>query len=143
MTKPAHATGHAPSPFSSFVGVVSEGAGDGEARVAVELRHELLNNHAAGHGGVLLTLMDQAMAQAALSRQPQAHGVVTVDVNAAFMRPAHGHVVAVGRVVGGGRSVCFCEARITNAEGEVAASAMGTFRYLDPTPSATPHQDPP
>lgn len=132
MSKPAHATGHTPSPFSGLVGVVEESHGDGVASVAVELRPDLLNNHAAGHGGVLLTLLDQAMARAALTRAEQAHGVVTIDISAGFMRPAHGRVVAQGRVVGGGRSVCFCEGRVTNAQGELLAQAMGTFRYLDP-----------
>jgi uncharacterized protein (TIGR00369 family) len=100
--------------------------------VSVELRPELLNNHAGGHGGVVMTLLDSAMAHAALSKVDYAREVVTVDMHVAFMRPANGRLVAVGRTVGGGRSVCFCEARITNADGELAAQAMGTFRYRDP-----------
>ena len=44
----------------------------------------------------------------------------------------HGGVLqAQGRATGGGRSVCFCEATVTDADGEVAARAMGTFRYRD------------
>ena len=95
----------------------------------MELRPELLNNHAGGHGGVVMTLLDCAMAHAALSRIDYSREVVTVDMHVAFMRPASGRLVAEGRATGGGKSVCFCEARITDANGDLAAQAMGTFRY--------------
>ena len=119
-------------PFTDHLGLVRESAVDGEARITLELRPELLNNHAGGHGGVVMTLLDCAMAHAALSRVDYAREVVTVDMHIAFMRPASGRLVAVGRVTGGGRSVCFCEAHLLGADGEAAAHAMGTFRYRDP-----------
>jgi uncharacterized protein (TIGR00369 family) len=119
-------------PFSEHLGLRVERADGGEAVVSVELRPELLNNHASGHGGVLMTLLDSAMAHAALSRIGYAREVVTVDMHIAFMRPTSGLLRAEGRATGGGRSVCFCEATVTDAGGEVAARAMGTFRYREP-----------
>ena len=79
----------------------------------------------------LLTLLDRAMADAALARVNSEREVVAVDMHVAFMRPASGPLQASGRATGGGRSVCFCEATVTDAGGEVAARAMGTFRYRD------------
>ena len=119
-------------PFSEHLGLRVERAEGGESVVSVALRPELLNNHANGHGGVLMTLLDSAMAHAALSRVAYAREVVTVDMHIAFMRPAGGLLQAQGRATGGGRSVCFCEATVTDASGDVAARAMGTFRYRDP-----------
>ena len=119
-------------PFSEHLGLRVERAEGGESVVSVALRPELLNNHANGHGGVLMTLLDSAMAHAALSRVAYAREVVTVDMHIAFMRPAGGALQAEGRATGGGRSVCFCEATVTDASGDVAARAMGTFRYRDP-----------
>ncbi|MDP9971829.1 uncharacterized protein (TIGR00369 family) [Variovorax paradoxus] len=119
-------------PFSEHLGLRLEHAEGGESLVSVVLRPELLNNHARGHGGVLMTLLDSAMAHAALSRVGYAREVVTVDMHIAFMRPAGGLLQGQGRATGGGRSVCFCEATVTDASGEVAARAMGTFRYRDP-----------
>jgi len=118
-------------PFTAQVGVMVERAEAGEAVVSIELRPDLLNNHGAGHGGVVMTLLDCAMANAALSRVDYAREVVTVDMHIAFMRPTAGRLVATGRATGGGRSVCFCEASIVDANGELAAQAMGTFRYRD------------
>ena len=118
-------------PFSEHIGLRVKRADGGESLVSLELRPELLNNHASGHGGVLMTLLDSAMAHAALSRVAYAREVVTVDMHVAFMRPTGGRLQAQGRVTGGGRSVCFCEATVMDASGEVAARAMGTFRYRD------------
>lgn len=118
-------------PFSEHLGLRVEHAHQGQSRVAMELRPEHLNNHARGHGGVVMTLLDCAMAHAALSRVDYAREVVTIDMHVAFMRPTEGRLLAEGRASGGGRSVCFCEATITDASGEVAARAMGTFRYRD------------
>lgn len=118
-------------PFVEHLGIVREHAAGGESRLSLDLRPELLNNHAGGHGGVVTTLLDVAMAHAALSRVDYAREVVTVDLHVAFLRASSGHLVATGRATGGGRSVCFCEARITDATGETTAHAMGTFRYRD------------
>ncbi|HSV81430.1 MAG TPA: PaaI family thioesterase [Ramlibacter sp.] len=80
----------------------------------------------------LMTLLDRAMADAALARVDNEREVVPIDLHIAFMRPTSGPLQASGRATGGGRSVCFCEATVTDASGEVAARAMGTFRYRDP-----------
>jgi len=48
------------------------------------------------------------------------------------MSPATGRLTATGRATGGGRSVCFCEADISDADGRLVAKAMGTFRYRTP-----------
>lgn len=118
-------------PFTVHLGMQVERAEAGEAVVAMDLAPHLLNNHGAGHGGVLMTLLDVAMANAALSRVDYAREVVTVDVHVAFMSPSSGRLMATARATGGGRSVCFCEARVEDATGRVAAQAMGTFRYRD------------
>ena len=111
-------------PFSEHLGLRVEHAE--AAHVTLELRPEHLNNHAGSHGGVVMSLLDSAMAHAALSRVDYVREVVTVDMHIAFMRPAQGRLVAEGRASGGGRSVCFCEATLTDESGEIAARAMGT-----------------
>lgn len=119
-------------PFTAHLGIRRERAQDGEAVMSVELAPHMLNNHDAAHGGVLMTLLDAAMANAALSRIAYAREVVTVDLHVGFMRPVGGRLVATARATGGGRSLCFCEARVEDAEGRLAAQAMGTFRYREP-----------
>lgn len=120
-------------PFTAHLGIRIDSAEDGQARLSMDLAPHLLNNHGAGHGGVLMTLLDVAMANAALSKIDYAREVVTVDMHVGFMAATSGRLVATGRTVGGGRSICFCEARAEDAEGRLVAQAMGTFRYRDPT----------
>lgn len=120
---------HRHVPFTAHLGLVIEQAEAGTAVVSMALQPHLLNNHGAGHGGVLMTLMDVAMANAALSRIDYAREVVTVDMHVAFMSASSGRLVATARATGGGRSLCFCEARVEDENGKVAAQAMGTFRY--------------
>lgn len=118
-------------PFLGMIGMRRERVGGGEAVVALDLHPDLLNNHGAGHGGVVMTMLDSAMANAALSKVDFTREVVTIDMHIGFMRPAAGRLQATGRATGGGRSVCFCEAELTDDSGEVVAKAMGTFRYRD------------
>jgi uncharacterized protein (TIGR00369 family) len=80
----------------------------------------------------VMALLDNAMAEAALSRAGFTREVVTVDIHVAFVRPASGPLTATGHATGGGRSVCFCEADVSDADGHLVARAMGTFRYRDP-----------
>ncbi len=119
-------------PFMAYLGAQRESVGDGQAVIVLDLRPELLNNHGGGHGGVMMTLLDSAMANAALSKIHFNREVVTIDMHIAFMRPSSGRLVAKGRATGGGKSVCFCEAEIVDASGQVMAKAMGTFRYRQP-----------
>ncbi len=122
-------------PFLAMIGARLDSEADGVAVVVLDLRPDLLNNHGGGHGGLVMSLLDSAMANAALSRIDYSREVVTIDMHIAFMHPAAGRLVATGRATGGGRSVCFCEAEIADASGRVTAKAMGTFRYRAQGPS--------
>jgi uncharacterized protein (TIGR00369 family) len=78
-----------------------------------------------------MALLDSAMARAALARMADAREVVPVDMHISFMRSATGTLQASAHATGGGRSVCFCEASVTDANGAVVACAMGTLRKRD------------
>jgi uncharacterized protein (TIGR00369 family) len=116
-------------PFLAMLGARLVHEQGGVAVVQLDLRADLLNNHGGGHGGVVMTLLDSAMANAALSKIDYSREVLTIDMHIAFMQPASGLLTATGRATGGGRAVCFCEAEIRNEAGQVTAKAMGTFRY--------------
>jgi uncharacterized protein (TIGR00369 family) len=119
-------------PFTRLLGVVREFADDGRARLSVDTRADLTNLHDTAHGGVILTLIDVAMASAAMSRVDFARSLVTIDLSAQFVGPGSGRLIADGRVVGGGSSVCFCEATVATADGALVARGMGSFKYVKP-----------
>ena len=119
-------------PFNGLLGLRREFCEAGKARIVLETRGELTNNFAAMHGGVIMTLLDVAMSSAALSKADFQRAVVTIDMSTSFVKPGRGRLVAHGTALGGGRSVCFCEARIKDEAGELVAKAMGTFKYVQP-----------
>jgi acyl-coenzyme A thioesterase PaaI-like protein len=77
--------------------------------------------------GAVVALLDRAMRDAAEGRAAGAD-VAPVDIHVVFLHDGGAPVTAAARVCGGGKSVCFCEAEITDAGGRVVARAMGTFR---------------
>lgn len=118
-------------PFLKLLGLEKEAAPPGESRLLLpELKPEHCNLLPAAHGGVVMTLLDVAMARAAIS-VPDAPGttVVTVEMSSRFLHPARGVLRASGRVLHAGRSLCTCEAQVLMADGRVAATAQGTFKY--------------
>lgn len=117
------------NPFLKLVGAKLEEAGDGLSRYTLDLRNELVNIHQAAHGGVIMTILDAAMASAAVSKTGFSTVVVTIDMSISFMRPGTGCLTIRGRVIGGGSTVSFCEAEITDEKGEMVAKGLGSFRH--------------
>jgi uncharacterized protein (TIGR00369 family) len=120
------------NPFLDLLGVEDDGVGPGWARVALEPRPELTNMHGKVHGGVLMALLDTTMARAAMSRHGFRLSVVSIGVTANFLRPVSGRLITEARAIGGGRSTCFCEAEVLDADGQVVAKGVGTFKYQHP-----------
>jgi len=133
MDFPAHI------PFAGLLGLQLQRFGGGEAEVSLELRDELRNSWNVAHGGVLMTLLDVAMAHAARSPDPAtgelAPGVVTVEMKASFLQAGEGGVLtARARLLHRTASLAFCEASVQDAPGRLLAHGTGTFKYLQRLP---------
>jgi len=128
LADPLHAI-----PFLRLLGARSGPAGDGRAELSLELREELLNSWGVGHGGVVMTLLDVAMARAGRTlaqADGRSGGSVTVEMKTTFFRPARGVVRAVGRVLQRSTTMSYCEAELLDEQGALLAKASGTFKYL-------------
>ena len=108
----------------------------GVSELAVELQPDLCNSWSVAHGGVLMTLLDIAMAVAARSADPQALGAITVEMKTTFIGPCRGTLVAEGVCIHAGNSVSFCEGEARDAGGRVVARASGTFMVRRGRPAA-------
>ncbi len=87
----------------------------------------------ARDAGAVVALLDRAMRDAARQRPGGgAAELAGVDLHVAFAHDGGGPLRATARVCGGGKSVCFCEAELTDVAGRVVARAMGTFRQRRP-----------
>ena len=118
-------------PFLRLLGVQLQDAPPGRSRLLLpELKPEHLNSLSAAHGGVVMTLLDVAMARAARNVEGRDGGpVVTVEMSSRFLRPGGGPLTATGEVLHAGRSLCSCQAEVRDARGRLVASAAGTFKY--------------
>lgn len=116
--------------FTRSLGVQRAYSKDGRARLTIEGRPELENVIQAIHGGVVLTLLDVAMASAAVSLIDFTKTAVTLNLNTSFLRPGRGRLVADGEVLETLDGVILCQGEVRDASGEVVARGIGTFRYL-------------
>jgi uncharacterized protein (TIGR00369 family) len=114
-------------PFLHHLGVVPEYARDGKSRVSLELKPEFTNSFQVAQGGVIMTLLDFAMASATRSAHNHPLGVITIDMNTSFLRPSIGKIVVEGSVLKAGKTINYCEAVVLNDAGEITAKASGTF----------------
>jgi len=102
----------------------------GEAELALSLQDWHLNSWGVAHGGVVMALLDVAMARAGRSLADDAPGTVTVEMKTSFFAPARGRLRAVGRVLHRSTTMAYCEAELFSADGTLSAKAMGTFKFL-------------
>jgi uncharacterized protein (TIGR00369 family) len=109
----------------------------GLSTVCLRPQPEHLNIFGKVHGGVLMTLLDTTMAQAARSLQPD-HGAVTIEMKTSFFRPAQGAapIRAEGRLLHRTRTMAFTEATVYDESDQACAHATGTFKYA-PLPAST------
>ena len=119
------------SAFMRLIGATQVPAPPGKVHVRLpHLREELLNQLPAAHGGVIMALLDSVMSRAA-GELPDAPSqtAVTVEMSSRFHRPARGALLAEGWVVHATRSLCSCAGQLIDEQGQVVATASGTFKY--------------
>ena len=116
--------------------------GDGFAVFEADAGPHLLNPLGIVHGGWALTLIDSAAGCAAHTLVPAGSGYTTVETKVNFSRPIAkdtGRVRAEGRVVGRGRRIISCEARVVDAKGRLLAHGTSTLMVLaDKTEDSRP-----
>lgn len=91
------------------------------------------NAMGAVHGGYAATLLDSACGIAVASRLTHDQSFTTLELKVAYhkaMTEKTGKVRAEGVVISMGRRVAFVEARLTDAEGTLLASATSTLLVM-------------
>lgn len=110
---------------------------DAEApRLVVDLKREHLNGGGQAHGGLLMTMLDMAMAAAARSAslsKGEQQFYVTVEMKTNFIRPGGivgGKLTASGRLRHTTKTMAFCEGDLVDGEGKLVATSSGTFKLV-------------
>jgi acyl-CoA thioesterase len=119
-------------PFIEELGVEFISAADGRSVLALNLEPWHLNSWSVAHGGVLMSLLDVAMAVAGRSLNAEAGGGVTVEMKTSFLQPAKAgtRLIVCGFAYHRSITMAFCEGEVRDAADRLIAKAMGTFKYL-------------
>jgi len=122
-------------PFVERLGLELHACAGGASELRVDLTESHMNSWEVAHGGVLMTMLDVAMAMAARSEHLAGPGVATIEMKTSFMRPAEGELRALGKLLQRTATLAFCEASVLDGEGRLCAHATGTFKYVRALPA--------
>src|SRR5437899_2987212 len=99
MPSSTHAAMRSPACPSRACSACGANTRKAAARFVIDARPELENVIGAMHGGIVATLLDVAMASAAVSKVDFEMTAVTLSMNSTFVRPGHGRLTADGEVL--------------------------------------------
>ncbi len=90
-----------------------------------------LNANGIVHGGVMMTLLDMAMATAVTRTLSPEERTASVNIQTTFLKAASpGRLVATGRLLRRGRTVAFPEGEIVDGDGHVLARGSGVWAII-------------
>ncbi|CAM1344553.1 PaaI family thioesterase [Tenacibaculum amylolyticum] len=104
----------------------------GILKIRCKKKDSLTQQHGFFHAGVLTSLMDTACGYAALTTMPKGSDVLSVEFKTNLMRAAKVNtIIATGTVVKTGKTLVFCEGKITDEKEEtIFATLQGTMICL-------------
>lgn len=117
------------SPIDHLLGLTP--AADG---MALPPQPALMNHRGGVHGGAVMALLEAALRQSAQAQGEAWARVCTRDLHVNFMRPGNGPLQAQARITGGGKSLCFGEATVFDAQGQAVAQALATLTVSTSNP---------
>ena len=122
------------SGFANLVGyrLTAWREGHAELSLTVEARH--LNRSGVMHGGVLATLIDAAGGYAGCYAEPPdpPRRAFTLSLNSAFIGPGEAGALLTARATrtGGGKSIFFATAEVTDQEGRLIGRGDAVYKLL-------------
>lgn len=122
------------SPFLDLVGATVEETREGYARLSLKLEQKHTNPNGVMHGGVVTTLLDEALAIAVATARGaeavRAQPHTAIEMNASFLSAARegDELVVVGTLLKSGRTVFFGEAEArTRGDNKLISKGRVTF----------------
>jgi uncharacterized protein (TIGR00369 family) len=121
------------SGFAELIGYRLAAWREGYAEIVLELEPKHFNRLGAPHGGLLAALIDTACGYAGVHPGPdgEPRRALTLSLTVQYLAQAKpgATLVTIGRVVGGGRRICFATAEVRDDTGALIARGDGTFRF--------------
>lgn len=111
---------------------------EGSCVVELTVGQMHLNLGGMAHGGVHATLLDTAMGGTLISMMSKEEWSATAQLDISYLNAARpgDHLVATAEVVRRGRNLAHIEGRLVTTEGELVATAKGTWAIWERRPKS-------
>jgi len=120
-----------PPPIATLLGFTLMAIEPGRAVVTFEASERHANPLGTLHGGVLCDLADLAMGWAYAATVSEGESFTTLELKINFLRPVwEGKLLAVARVIKGGRTIGLVECQVTDDRDRLVARASSTCMTL-------------
>lgn len=104
---------------------------EGGAEVRLEVKGQTLNKGGIVHGGVICSLVDQAIGAAVHFALGRGRRAVTVELKVNFLAPStSGTLIAKGRLIREGQHLLVGEAEVLDKDGRLIAKGLGTWAII-------------
>ncbi len=106
---------------------ISYDSAAGRAVIEYDAKPEFCNLIGTVQGGMLTSMLDNAMSFAVLGQIYPDHVAPSIEIKTSYLAPAKmGRIIGEGAVVRRGRSIAFYEGKLSDPDGTVIATATGT-----------------
>lgn len=106
----------------------------GLVKISCERTKAVTQQHGYFHAGVITSIADVACGYAAFTTMPEGSEVLSVEFKTNLIKAANADkIFATGKVIKSGRTLIFCEAKVTDESEEIIfATFQGTMFCLQP-----------
>ena len=118
-------------PYFSLVSMEIRGLTWGESLLEILVQEKHLQPFGMVHGGVFASLIDAAAFWAVYTQVPEELGMTTVELKLNYLAPVStGRMIARGKSLRVGKTLCLGEASIVNEEGTLLCHGTSTMMIL-------------
>lgn len=125
------------NPFCELIGLQFLDLDLGYSKCSLSVADRLLNPHHVLHGAVIYAMADTGMGGALYSHLAEGESCATLEIKINYLKSTRsGTLICDTRVILKAKSVAFLESTVKDQEGNVIATATGTYYVFKPdTPS--------
>jgi len=118
-------------PYFSLLSIQIKDLSWGESLLDIVVQKKHLQPFGMVHGGVFASLIDAAAFWAVYTQVPEEFGMTTVELKLNYLAPlSTGRMIAKGKSLRVGKTICLGEASIVNEEGTLLAHGTSTMMIL-------------